>query len=597
MNKIIPYGYIRVSSLEQARKSSGLDTQDEEVKRYIIQNSETFDIDRIVMMSDAGLSAYAGTNISEGKLGKFIADVKAGLVPEGSALVCYSLDRLSRQNPWIGNQLISTLIGAGIDIHSVAEKMILRSEDPIGAIMSTIYMMRSNNESVIKSERAKSGYVRRLRESIKNKKILTRQMPRWLYEHEGSYAVDLDMRHIIDFIFDSYISGKSTGYIASELNKKGWLYGDTQWRGSYVARLIRDERLIGKHIRYSKQVKGTRREVIEIINDFYPLAVDVEKFHLANNMLTNVAENIRGRTRITYGDTSILRNIFSNVIKCGLCGGDTSVLQNTRVKMVDGERKYIPYKTFLRCRNKSELKKCKQRDVKYELIESVILLHLMGLNIASLLASPIDNQVELYRTELESYIADKVQYNAMIEERKREGKRIRPNTIDALEEVEDRIDELNRLIENHVDENFVPDFNIDLEKITDISNVTDRSLLKKGIATIAKKILYKRVGDYIIIEIIYRNTNAKHVLVVDNKLLITIVNFSIQYNEKNTLYKCNSFIICHEKESNVFIIEGCADIQDYGNMMNFIDYVSDEETINLKDYLVNNAHKISFSTN
>ena len=62
--------------------------------------------------------------------------------------------------------MISTLIGAGIEIHSVAENQILRSDDPVGAIMSTIYLMRANNESVIKSERAKKGYEKRLNESI-----------------------------------------------------------------------------------------------------------------------------------------------------------------------------------------------------------------------------------------------------------------------------------------------------------------------------------------------------------------------------------------------------------------------------------------------
>ncbi|EMY7593042.1 recombinase family protein, partial [Escherichia coli] len=114
MNKIIPYGYLRVSSLEQVRTGGGLDTQDEEVRRYITQNSEKFDIDRMVVMSDAGMSAYTGSNIKEGELGRFLADVNAGLIPTGSALICYSVDRLSRQNPWVGTHLISTLIGAGI---------------------------------------------------------------------------------------------------------------------------------------------------------------------------------------------------------------------------------------------------------------------------------------------------------------------------------------------------------------------------------------------------------------------------------------------------------------------------------------------------
>lgn len=595
MSKIIPYGYLRVSSLEQVRTGGGLDTQDEEVRRYITQKSDVFDIDKMVMMSDEGLSAYSGRNIKEGELGRFLADVEAGLVPAGSALVCYSVDRLSRQNPWVGTQLISTLIGKGIEIHSVAERQILRSDDPVGAIMSTIYLMRANNESVIKSERAKSGYAKRLTESIKNKKVLTRQMPRWLYEHDGSYAVDPDMKRVIEFTFDSYIAGQSTGYIASELNSRGWMYGDTEWRGSYVARLIRDERLIGKHIRYSKQIKGIKREVIDTIPDFYPIAVDIDKFHLANIMLTNVAENIRGRTRTTYGDTSILRNIFSNILKCGVCGGDTSVLQNTRVKIIDGEKKYIPYKTFLRCRTKYELKKCTQGDIRYEIIERAVLLHLMKLDIVALLAKPVDNKIELYRSELESYIDDKIQYEKIIEERRKDGKRIRPNTIDALEEVEDRIEELNRLIESHVEDDFVPNFNVDINSIADVSNVKDRSLLKKGIGTIAEKILYKRISDYIIVEIFYRNIKIKHILVIDNKSSNVIVDFSIESNESNSLYRCNNFLLTYRENSTISIVSADIDVTDYSLMMNFVDYSSDETSKKVKEYLVSNISNFCFS--
>lgn len=553
-----------------------------------------FDVDRLVMMNDAGFSAYSGKHLSDGVLGRFLMDVEANKIPKNSALICYSIERLSRQNPWIGTNLISTLIGAGIQIHSVAENQVLKSDDPVGAIMSTIYLMRANNESQIKSDRAKTGYLNRLNESIRTNKVLTRQMPRWLFEENGLYAVDLRMKQAIDFVFDSYVAGQSSGYIASELNKKGWLYGSTEWRGSYVAKLIRDERLIGKHIRYSKQIKGVKREIIDSIPDFYPVVVDVEKFHLANKMLTNVAENIRGRTRITYGDTSILRNIFSSVIKCGMCGGDTSVVQNTRGKVIDGVKTYVPYRTFIRCRTKYEKKKCKQGDVRYEVIERAILMHLMNLDIASLLTAPIDNKVELYKTELESCVSDKVQYELIIEGRKKEGKRIRPNTIDALEDTLDRIDELNRLIETHVEENFVPDFDVDLDSIADVSNVSDRSLVKKGVATIAEVITYKRISDYIVIEIKYRNFNVKHVLIVDNKQSKVVTNFSIEYEEACNLYRCNDFVMSYKKMTHVFTIDKM-NIEGYVHMMNFIDFVNDDEASSAKEYLLSSMDNIDFS--
>ncbi|MGN9481195.1 recombinase family protein [Klebsiella aerogenes] len=593
MKKIIPYGYLRVSSLEQVRSGGGLEAQDEEVRRYITQKSDVFDIDKMVMMSDEGLSAYSGRNIKEGELGRFLADVDAGLIPAGSALVCYSVDRLSRQNPWVGTQLISTLIGAGIEIHSVAENQILRSDDPVGAIMSTIYLMRANNESVIKSERAKHGYTRRLNESIANNKVLTRQMPRWLYDNDGKYAIDPNMQKVIDFTFDSYIAGQSTGYIAKKLNDMGLKYGDTSWRGSYVAKLIRDERLIGKHIRYSKQIKGVKREIIETIPDFYPVTIDTDKFHIANNMLTSVAKNIRGRTRMTYGDISILRNLFNGVIKCGVCSGETSVVQNTRRKITNGVVTYVPYKTFLRCRNRYELKTCTQGDIRYEVIERAILNHLMGLDITTLLAAPVDNKIERYRTELELCKAEEEELQAIIKERENEGKRPRPQTLKSYEDVADRIDELTQLIESHVEDNFIPHFNVDLDSITDVSNVSERSLIKKGIATIADSICYKRISDFILVEIKYRNLNDKHVLVIDNKNSEMVVNFSIEYNEENKVYICNSFVMEYDNLSCEFTVSKTT-MEDYAHMMNFVDYVSDDESYNAKEFLVKNFTHIKF---
>lgn len=126
MSKIIPYGYLRVSSLEQVKHTRGLDSQDDAVRTYINNHSDIFDTEKTVMMSDAAMSAYSGKQISDGELGRFLGDVEAGKIPTNSALVCFSIDRLSRQNPWIGTKLISTLIGAGIEIHSVAERQVFK---------------------------------------------------------------------------------------------------------------------------------------------------------------------------------------------------------------------------------------------------------------------------------------------------------------------------------------------------------------------------------------------------------------------------------------------------------------------------------------
>ncbi|ALX96744.1 hypothetical protein AV650_25805 [Serratia fonticola] len=568
MSKIIPHVYMRVSTRGQFKSGGGWDEQDRQTKAYIVNRPDVFDTENIHYITDEGVSAFSGSNVTEGKLGDFLELVKCGDIGEGHALICYSIDRLSRQNTWAGSQLISTLVTAGIEIHSVIDNRPLRKNDQVGAIISTIELMRSNSESMVKSERAVAGYQARLTKSKKNGSVLTGQMPRWLFNKNGMYAIKSEMKLVIDFIFEQYINGVSTGHIADELNLKGWQYktywtdsivdrllnaNDSQmiegkknkskvhecreyisnaykndftlsqiaedlngkdipytmtaWRGTFVARLIRDRRLIGEHTRYSKSVKGKKRDVIERVSNFYPTAIDNDRFNIANNMLTAVAGNIRGRTRISYGDTTQLKNIFSGILVCGQCNGAISVNKNSK----DGVQ-------FIRCRNRYELKACDARDIKYSTVENNILTHLKGINLDELISSPIDTKLELLKSELVLCLEEEQEYLNNIKKRESEKLRIRPTTIQALEEVQDRIDELSREIEVFEVDNFIPTFDVELNRITDQKNVKERSLIKKGISSVVDVIKYYRLDDGVIcIEMVYKAKILKHFLIIDNK--------------------------------------------------------------------------------
>ncbi|HBQ4270831.1 TPA: recombinase family protein, partial [Escherichia coli] len=140
----------------------------------------------------------------------------------------------------------------------------------------------------------------------------------------------------------------------------------------------------------------------------------------------------------------------------------------------------------------------------------------------------------------------------------------------------------------------VPDFNVDLNSIADVSNVSDRSLIKKGIATIADSICYKRISDFILVEIKYRNLSVKHVLVIDNKQSKVVVNFSIEYHENSHDYTCNGFILKYVKSPEEFHLMG-VNIEDYAHMMNFVDFISDNEAKKIKEYLVSNLSRVLIS--
>lgn len=566
--KMIPHVYLRVSTRSQL-DGGGMDEQNLRTTEYINQRSELFEIEHVDYIVDEGVSAFSGANISSGNLGKFVEAVKAGKYGKGHALVLYSLDRLSRQNAWVGSQLVSTLIEAGIEIHTVTDGEPLTKDKSIGSIISSIYFMRSNNESEVKRERALGGWRERLKKSIATGDVLTPRMPRWLYRDEnGKYAIDSDMKKIIDYIFSQYINGVSTGYIARELNDKGLKYSNTEWRSSYISRLIRDERLIGKHKRTEKNADTKVREFVETIDGFYPFVVESDIFKIANNMLTMVAENIRGRTRITYRDNSILKNIFSGVLCCGICGSQTSVIKNS-----DG-------KLFVRCRAKAELHKCSSKGIQYLKIERPILEHLKNIDLGKLIEQPEISKLEMYKSELAIAEDEREKIFEMMEERKASKKRVRPTTLEAYETTLDRIDELRSEIEMFGIDNFLPTFDFDYEVVKDPSNVPVRAIIKKGIGNLLEKITFRRLDDYILLELIYFKSVIKHIMAIDNKKG-GVIDIGIERTGDVITYSTGSFSIIEDESAGICTFSGLNNVetQPYFLLANYIGVLEGKQWI------------------
>ncbi len=90
----IAISYARFSSAPQGEGHS-LTRQLENAQKYADQHGLV--IDR--KLRDEGFSAWDGSNISKGTLGKFLKLVEAGKVPQGATLIVESFDRLSRATP------------------------------------------------------------------------------------------------------------------------------------------------------------------------------------------------------------------------------------------------------------------------------------------------------------------------------------------------------------------------------------------------------------------------------------------------------------------------------------------------------------------
>lgn len=90
------YSYTRFSTPEQA-KGDSYRRQTDAAERWAAGRGLV--IDDQLSMADEGMSAYRGSNTSEGALGTFLQLCQRGLVEPGSFLVVESLDRISRMEP------------------------------------------------------------------------------------------------------------------------------------------------------------------------------------------------------------------------------------------------------------------------------------------------------------------------------------------------------------------------------------------------------------------------------------------------------------------------------------------------------------------
>ena len=173
------YSYLRFSSTDQVCGDS-VRRQTSLAAAYAEEFGLTLD-DQLTYQ-DFGISSFRGQNVVSGRLGDFLAAVSAGLVPHHSILLVENLDRLSRDSALHAQNLLTQIVLAGVTIVTLADRRIYSIEelrrDPMGLIFALINFIRANEESELKSFRAKANWV--AKRTTASTKVLTACCPRWL---------------------------------------------------------------------------------------------------------------------------------------------------------------------------------------------------------------------------------------------------------------------------------------------------------------------------------------------------------------------------------------------------------------------------------
>ena len=272
---------------------------------------------------DAGVSAYDGTNGDLGDLRRLLNSAQAGKFPRGTPLLVESLDRLSRKAAWRAHRLFSDLILAGLVIVTVSDEQVYSEksldDDPMRFMMSIAIMIRSNDESRIKSRRSLDNRARE-REKIRSTKALIGRRKAWVDKGPDGKGVANDKAPTVLRMYEDAARGYGAMKIAARLNDVDVkpFGGGERWYPGSVLSILNDDAVIGifQPHRYEKLPDGRRRrvEVGDPVEGYYPVVVPPAVVKRAREGLRN-RFNARGRSGPTWA------NLVKGLCRCDVCKG------------------------------------------------------------------------------------------------------------------------------------------------------------------------------------------------------------------------------------------------------------------------------------
>ena len=314
MNPTFAYSYIRMSTNLQL-KGDSLRRQAELSQAYAEQHGLRLVSD--AELHDIGVSAFKGDNVSNGALGRFLAGVRAGHIPEGSYLLVESLDRLSRQELLPSVQLLLDIIGLSINVVTLLDEKTYSKDnaDMASMMMSIALMSRAHEESQTKSRRIGAAWKAK-RSRIGDQK-LTKICPAWLSlsPDRRSFTVIEEHQKVVQRIFKLTDQGMGSFAVTKLLNQENVPpFGRTSlWNQSYVTKILQNRAVLGEYQPHIL-LDGKRRPEGSPIADYFPRIIEDGLFYRVQEARRSRIVGSGGRR----GETQ--RNLFTHIAKCGYCG-------------------------------------------------------------------------------------------------------------------------------------------------------------------------------------------------------------------------------------------------------------------------------------
>lgn len=346
------YTYRRVSSAKQLA-GDGLDRQARLIEAYC----DRFKPVIVADLDDAGLSAFTGSNVAAGKLGRFMAAVQAGQVSPGSVLLVESLDRISREHSTKALHGFTSLLLAGVRIVTLEPFVVYDGKDQSQMFLALATMIRSHEESAMKSARVLAANRRKLDAANAGAGIITTRVPGWMKVVDGRIVLDEAKAEAVRLMFRKALEGWGYYRIMRLLKEEGipTFSGRGHWASGTVGQVLRSKSCMGVLVTGKDEVAG-----------YYPAVVSEADF------LAVQAGRERGKPVGRRGKDKV--NLFSGLVFCGACG--------SRMRI---ENKGKPGRRYYVCVGRAEGGTCSAAWWREAKVQRLAVSYVAGLNLAGVM--------------------------------------------------------------------------------------------------------------------------------------------------------------------------------------------------------------------
>lgn len=578
--------YHRVSS-DQQLDGSGIARQAELLEGYLERTGICAEMDdpAPVVLSDQGVSAFKGLNISEGELGAWMEQVRNGMW-DSSILVVESIDRFSRQNPFDVMGYINALMAHNVAIHDVMANIVISRSNSKDLPFVMMNAQRAYDESKYKSDRIRKGWAKKREHAFNKGTIVTNKRPQWIEVENDKYVLN-HKAAVVKEIFSLYQTGMGCPTIAKQLQRKeGEQYKfNRPWTGELVHKILTNRRVTGKI--FISEIIRNHDDIENPVTqkkydmDVYPVVINEEEFELVQELLKSRRPNAGRVTVKKDGQEEVLikSNLFSGIARCTECGGPMyhNVVRAKRTPK-KGDPKIEEYR-YIRCLNERD-GLCENKAMTYETVERFVVEHLLGIDLSTVIKEQEFNpEIEVLRIQIDQVKDQITNYENGIERRKSTGK---PISFEMREELDDAKSELERLLARQaslatvqVDVPVLQDVNV--TELYNVNNVDIRTRYENELNKIVSNIRLKRNGNFYTIDIIYKQNELKrHVLFIENKkkeqkLISEVI---IENVDGAKFYYTPSFVIS-VKDGEIRFQQTKEDLSiiDYSLLLNYVDAV------------------------